>query len=275
MPLIHGKSPESFSKNVKTEMHHGKPMGQALAIAYSMKKKAQHKAYGGKMCAHGKYMCHECHGGGMAEGGEPEHHITAEVLSPLNTVIKQDGKWLDTVHPRDAEKAIKKHSGKRHHMAEGGFVGEEKASGYLGMPEEHEMKNHHAMREDDRMLNQHGADEVAAQGMEEDNEPEHERMVPYALENQDDHEDMVGRIMRQRAKHYSRGGQVSNDTPIVADLEENQFDDLVKDDDLDSHYTGANSGDEIGNEQEDEDRRDIVSRIMKSRRLKDRLPHPA
>ena len=40
-------------------------------------------------------------------------------------------------------------------------------------------------------------------------------------------------------------------------------------------YTGANSGDEIGNEQEDEDRRDIVSRIMKSRRLMDRNPRPA
>jgi hypothetical protein len=48
----------------------------------------------------------------------------------------------------------------------------------------------------------------------------------------------------------------------------------VKDDDLEQHYTGENSGDELGNAQEDEDRRDIVSRIMKSRRLKDRLPRP-
>ncbi len=108
------------------------------------------------------------------------------------------------------------HGGK---MAEGGFVGEEKASGYAD-------------------------------------------------------EDMVGRIIRSRMQSYSKGGRVSNDTPIIADFEENQFDDLVKDDDLEQHYTGANSGDEIGNEQEDEDRRDIVSRIMKSRKKKDKMPNP-
>lgn len=164
------------------------------------------------------------------------------------------------------------HGGK---MAEGGMVGEEEASGYLQMPKEHERKDHAAMMEDDRMLDQHGTEEVGAMGMEEDNEPQHERMVSHPLENQDDHEDMVGRIMRQRTKHFSKGGQVANDTPITADFEKNQFDDLVKDDDLEQHYTGANSGDEIGDEQEDEDRRDIVARIMKSRRKKDRMPVPA
>jgi hypothetical protein len=40
-------------------------------------------------------------------------------------------------------------------------------------------------------------------------------------------------------------------------------------------YTGANSGDEVGDEQEDEDEHDMVSRIMKSRLKKDRMPHPA
>src|ERR1700733_11873161 len=59
------------------------------------------------------------------------------------------------------------------------------------------------IEEDDRMLNQHGMDEVGAMDMEEDNEPQHERMVSHPVENQDDHEDMVGRIMRQRSKHYS------------------------------------------------------------------------
>ena len=37
MPLKHGKSPKTFSKNVKTEMKAGKPQDQAVAIAYSMK----------------------------------------------------------------------------------------------------------------------------------------------------------------------------------------------------------------------------------------------
>ena len=49
MPLISGKSPQSFSKNVATEMHAGKPQKQSLAIAYAMKRRAAKKkmAYGG------------------------------------------------------------------------------------------------------------------------------------------------------------------------------------------------------------------------------------
>jgi hypothetical protein len=127
--------------------------------------------------------------------------------------------------------------------ADGGFVEEEEESGYMPRPEEHA-----------------------------------DHMYEHPVENQGDHEDMVGRIMKKRmmhSQHYSEGGRVANDTPPDSEFEPNQFDDLVKDDDLEEHYTGANSGDEIGNHQEDEDRRDIIARIMKSRRLKDRNPRPA
>ena len=44
MPLIKGISPKSFSRNVSTEMHAGKPQAQALAIAYATKRAAQAKA---------------------------------------------------------------------------------------------------------------------------------------------------------------------------------------------------------------------------------------
>ncbi len=84
--------------------------------------------------------------------------------------------------------------------------------------------------------------------------------------------DMVSRIMSRR---MSEGGRVANDDEVEADFSPNEFDDLALDDHLDQSYTGANSGDELGNEQEDEDERDMVSRIMKSRRLKDRNPRPA
>ena len=40
MPLIHSKSKAAFSSNVASEMHAGKPQKQALAIAYSIKRKA-------------------------------------------------------------------------------------------------------------------------------------------------------------------------------------------------------------------------------------------
>jgi hypothetical protein len=49
MPLIKGKSSKAFSKNVETEMHAGKPQKQALAIAYSVKRKTPKK----KMAAGG------------------------------------------------------------------------------------------------------------------------------------------------------------------------------------------------------------------------------
>lgn len=40
MPLIHGKSKKSISKNIRTEMEHGKPQKQAVAIALSTARKA-------------------------------------------------------------------------------------------------------------------------------------------------------------------------------------------------------------------------------------------
>lgn len=55
MPLIQGKSPKAFENNVKTEMNHGKPQDQALAISYAVKRKnAKKKAYGGRMAEGGE-----------------------------------------------------------------------------------------------------------------------------------------------------------------------------------------------------------------------------
>ena len=43
MPLVKSKSPEAFRKNVKAEIAAGKPVKQAVAIAYSEKRAAQAK----------------------------------------------------------------------------------------------------------------------------------------------------------------------------------------------------------------------------------------
>lgn len=53
MPLVQGKSKKSFSENVKREMDAGKPQPQALAIAYSVKRKnmRKKKALGGEITA--------------------------------------------------------------------------------------------------------------------------------------------------------------------------------------------------------------------------------
>lgn len=49
MPLLSGKSKKAFEHNIKTEMSHGKPQDQALAIAYSMKRKKKKMAKGGEV----------------------------------------------------------------------------------------------------------------------------------------------------------------------------------------------------------------------------------
>jgi hypothetical protein len=81
--------------------------------------------------------------------------------------------------------------------------------------------------------------------------------------------DVVDRIM------MSRGGKVANETEDLVDFAPNQFDDLVLRDDLEQSYTGANSGDHLGNMAEDERERDMIAKIMKSRALKGRMPRPA
>lgn len=108
--------------------------------------------------------------------------------------------------------------------------------------------------------------------MEADYDPEE---IPEPKENaaaEDEDMDMIERIL---AQHFSEGGKVANETEMSADHDPNQFDDLVLRDDLESDYTGENSGDEIGNEQEDEDRDDIVARFMRSKAKKGQMPRPA
>jgi hypothetical protein len=43
MPLKTGTSPKTFSSNVRAEVKAGKPVRQAVAIAYSKKREAQRK----------------------------------------------------------------------------------------------------------------------------------------------------------------------------------------------------------------------------------------
>jgi hypothetical protein len=60
MPLLPGKSQKVISKNIKTEMAHGKPQKQAVAIALSnarkgMAKPAEMPMMEGKMPMKGKH----------------------------------------------------------------------------------------------------------------------------------------------------------------------------------------------------------------------------
>lgn len=48
MPLVKSKSKKAFSENVRREMDSGKKQSQAVAIAYSVKRKAEGKKAKGR-----------------------------------------------------------------------------------------------------------------------------------------------------------------------------------------------------------------------------------
>ena len=278
MPLIAGKSPKSFSKNVATEMNAGKPQKQSLAIAYAMKKRAKKMAKGGAIRptsdeeheAVPNYMDFlETHP--EMQKAKPPPDFEDKVKSDLEDphyVTTDDDYYAakgGLMKPGMVDRIMKKRK-----MAEGGEITDnyessssanhqdefmdldatdEQKSGFVDHMGDMKRPNRMAMSEDDRRLNQHGEMETgpmgayAEGGQITDNEQDAEHML-----------DMVGRIIAKRQKCFSEGGLVANDTQITAGFKPANYDDLALRDDLESKYTGMNSGDEIGNAQEDSDR---------------------
>jgi hypothetical protein len=116
MPLIKGKSPKAFSKNVETEMHAGKPQKTALAIAYSVKRKAPKK---------------------MAEGGmiSPGDARGPKSESPMPESTHEDAMRFAT-DKRDA--AIMKAHEEFRKMSEGGMISAGDDRGESSEPSAHE-----------------------------------------------------------------------------------------------------------------------------------------
>lgn len=261
MPLIKGSSQKSFVKNLKSEMESGKPQKQSLAIAYAMKRKAQKKMAGGGMMKYPKDQ-HE-------EGVHKQVNTMHPGRSNMGSSVRGGDYDRAKSDALDKLKEQRGMSDKRplEGLAHGGFLEDEMASGYVDHEGNMVKSNMSAMGEDDKRLNQHMVDMQASTSMAE--------------------EDLVDRIMKERSKtfegldRYSQGGKIANsehgmNDEDLAGFSPNEFDDLVLRDDLESSYCDDdNSGDAIGNEQEDMDRKDIVARIMASRRKKDRMPNPA
>ena len=145
----------------------------------------------------------------------------------------------------------------------------EQASGFVEHESDVKRPNEMAMSESDRDLNQHGEDEMGPDGARMAMGGD---MEDYQKESPDMRDDLVARVMKQRM--YSKGGMVANDTPITAGFESNDFDDLARRDELESSYTGANSGDEDGSDDEDMRRKDVVMRAMLAHK-KGKMPRPA
>lgn len=274
MPLIHSKSKEAFQHNLKAEMKAGKPMNQSLAISYALKKRAKKMAEGGESGVPGgsgspaidSQKAKQFSKGASESGYNPEQWVKniKEGLGIAGNSYAEGGQVKDNYQDPHAP-----------HMKDGmPFHEDEMESGFVGHEGNDVKHDMAAMEEDDRRLDQHGEEEQGPYGMMM---ADGGRIGSH--QSEDHEEDMVGRVMKQRQQHFSKGGRVANsgegDLDEMADGKPNNFDDLSMRDDLEEHYTGANSGDERGNAREDHDRQDIIARIMASRRKKDRNPHPA
>jgi hypothetical protein len=247
---------------------------------------------------------HGVHGqvhSGTGKGGSSEAGLKAKHAKHHGDIIESRG-----LHKEKLEELREMPNPKLKGLAHGGFVEKEKASGYLDMPEDGEKENMSAEHESAKKLGQHGAHEQGPVPCEYEDEESlvdrimHKKSVDesqmarlaYGGEAgdgmyEDDEQSLVDRIMHQHSDdehdldRYSRGGQVANqehgeNNNELAGFSPNEFDDLVLRDDLESSYgDDDNSGDAIGNEQEDQDRHDIVARILRSQKKKDKLPRPA
>lgn len=83
MPLIHGKSQKAFSHNVAAEMNAGKPQAQAVAIAYSEKRKAQHMDEGGEVESDREAMMNELASECMDAFEKKDHERMIDCLQAL------------------------------------------------------------------------------------------------------------------------------------------------------------------------------------------------
>lgn len=223
----------------------------------------------------------------FAEGGEADEGYKGEPLpnilnkkwryehgkehdSPQRGVNRQHGNDKEK-HGKTLKELKDMPKPKLKGLAKGGFIEEENMSGYVdhdsGSPEHNSAATH----EDDRLLGQHGEDEIGP----EDHMAEG-GFIGSHQSSEDLEHDLVARIIKQRM--YSKGGMIANggedELSHMADSRPNNFDDLSLRDHLESSYTGANSGDHLGNAALDKEDHDLVARIMRSRAKKDKLPNP-
>ena len=114
MPLIKSKSDKAFKKNVATEVKAGKPVKQAVAIAYDVKRKAEHgKKKGGNVSLavdRGEKMPVE-RGAGLTEKGRAKYN--RETGSDLKAPQPQGGKRRDSFCARMGAVAEKSEPGSR------------------------------------------------------------------------------------------------------------------------------------------------------------------
>src|SRR5271165_1241945 len=108
MPLIKGKSPKAFEHNIKAEMKAGKPQPQALAIAYSVKRKAPKKKASGGTVESGSKDMNYADGGSVSASNEkrpmPDNRYNDSKMASQNSSRKDNAQsgWTDKPTERQA-----------------------------------------------------------------------------------------------------------------------------------------------------------------------------
>ena len=249
-----------------------------MAIAYNLRKKKKNK---------------DKEPAKMADGGMPDKKQQAQ--DSMRKAFGYQEKPLEPQSDDRQEKATASNSEvlKRTHFAEGGCpscgyaeggqITDNYQSSNYGQNQTHpDLRDHE--KESGFVSHQGNNVKANSAASNETNKKLGQKPVDMHSETSQLEQDLVDRIMHKVSQNfsgldrYSQGGKVANNTGTgeEADKLPNQYDDLVLRDDLESHYgDDNNSGDASGNAQEDEDRKDIVSRIMASHRKKDKNPRPA
>lgn len=145
-----------------------------------------------------------------------------------------------------------------------------KAEMDAGKPQKQSLAIAYSMKRKAKKMAMGGDPDMTEDSPVESDLMDHKKM---ANETEAENHDLVDSIMKKRG--YSEGGMIANEQEQITDDMPNNFDDLSLRDDLESSYgDDDNSGDSLGNEQLSEDEHDMISRIMRSRAKKDRLPNP-
>lgn len=302
MPLLKGKSSKAFSKNIETEMDSGKPQKQALAIAYNVQRKNKKKmADGGQVAPKKQYDPQS----GDPDYSGLENKTDDEKRAKANSSIKKafgfydGGEVLNANETGENGKRMLK-GGKLRHEDEANFTDQSRANADTSDSREDNMMDDESTKhgpeedfvserrtsidqassdEDENMLDSHAirhADERRAGGklVNADSEDEME-LDMYALGGmvEDEPKSIAEAIMRKR--RMADGGMV--------DLQANANEDLNEEDQL--SYQAARKNTYYDNSQisaqpmdsnehgdvlddEDEDNRDMISRIRSKMRSK-------
>lgn len=230
MPLIKGKSKHAFDENMGTEMKAGKPKPQSLAIAFAMKKKAKKMADGGvikdlpghkdeplpEQYAHGGMTKRDRAMHAFAKGGKVNE--MAEYDPMEYPMAKHDAMAM-----HEDDKDLNQHHVDEMMMAEGGNVSHQSDSHMLDMVEKIMMKR---MPKDEPVYMSEGGKVANEDSGESVSDPVYAKANPNEfddlalrddlsssynamnsgdedgskLNQDDDDEDMTGRIMKKRSK---------------------------------------------------------------------------